>query len=308
MPINNINSVTPPFLKKDDVVEIIASSKFVSKNDIGLAIQSIEEAGFNVKINSTLFNKLDVFSGSIQNRIAVLQEALDSRTSQALLFARGGYGFIHLIDYIDFSTFIKTPKWIVGFSDMTILLTHLQLNYQIKSIHGPMAYNFLNTDTHSRKQLFSLLTGNLEELKFDSVSFNKCGVSEGVVLGGNLSILSSLVGSSSLSSNLDQYILFIEDLDEYLYHIERMMYTLDRAGVLKNLKGLIVGHMTNILDNEIPFGKTVYELIYDVAKKYNYPICFNFPAGHDLQNIPFIIGAKIQMDINSHCSRIKYIK
>jgi muramoyltetrapeptide carboxypeptidase len=308
MPINNINSLTPPFLKKGDVVEIIASSKFVNKNDVNLAIQSIEAAGFNVRINSSLFNKLDVFSGSFHNRITILQESLDNIISKALLFARGGYGFIHLIDHIDFSKFIKNPKWIIGFSDMTILLTHLQLNYQIQSIHGPMAYNFLTTDLWSRTQLFSLLTGNLEEVKFDSFPLNKYGVSEGVILGGNLSILSSLVGSSSLPSNLDKYILFIEEIDEYLYHIERMLYTLDRAGVLHNLKGLIIGGMTNTLDNEIPFGKTVSELIYDVTKKYNYPICFNFPAGHNRQNTPFIIGAKIQMDINSHFSIIKYIK
>ena len=308
MPINSINSLIPSFLKKGDVVEIIASSKFVKKGDIKLGIQSIEEAGFNVKINRSLFNKLDVFSGSSKNRITVLQEALDNTVSKAILFARGGYGFIHLIDYIDFATFIKRPKWIIGFSDMTILLTHLQLNHQIQSIHGPMVYNFLSTDSQSRKQLFSLLTGNLVDVKFESFALNKYGVSEGVIFGGNLSILSSLVGSSSLPSNLEQYILFIEEIDEYLYHIERMVYTLDRAGVLKNLKGLIVGQMTNILDNEIPFGKTVNELIYDVTKKYNYPICFNFPAGHSSKNTPFIIGAKIQMDVNSSFSRIKYIK
>jgi muramoyltetrapeptide carboxypeptidase len=308
MAINNINSLTPPFLKKGDVIEIIASSKFVNKNDISIAVQSIESAGFNVTINSSLFNKLDVFSGSSQNRITILQKSLENKISKAILFARGGYGFIHLIDHIDFSNFIRSPNWLVGFSDMTILLTHLQLNYHIQSIHGPMAYNFSTTDIHLRTQLFDLLKGNLQDVKFESFILNKCGVSEGIVLGGNLSILCSLVGSSSLPFNSDQYILFIEEVDEYLYHIERMIYTLDRAGVLSNLKGLIIGHMTNILDNEMPFGKTVNELIYDVAKKYNYPICFNFPAGHDCENTPFIIGAKIQMDINSDYSRIKYIK
>lgn len=308
MPINKINSLNPPFLKKGDVIEIIASSKFVNKHDINLAIESIQEAGFNVKLNNSLFNKLDVFSGTIQHRIAVLQEAIDNTTSNALLFARGGYGFIHLIDHIDFSSFIKTPKWVVGFSDMTIFLTHLQLNYQIKSIHGPMAYNFSITDPLSTRQLFNLLKGNLEEIRLSECALNKCGVAEGIIIGGNLSILSSLVGSTSFSFNLDQYILFIEEVDEYLYHIERMLYTLDRAGLLKRLKGLIVGSMTNILDNDIPFGKTVSQLIFDLTKKYNYPICFNFPSGHDYINTPFIIGAKVHMDINNHVSLIKYIK
>ena len=308
MPINKINSVTPPFLKKGDVIEIIASSKFVSKNDVDLAIKSIKMAGFNVKLNHSLFNKLDVFSGTIQNRVAVLQEALDNTTSNALLFARGGYGFIHLIDYIDFSRFIKRPKWIVGFSDITILLTHLQQNYQIQSIHGPMAYNFPTTDSQSIKKLFTLLQGDLEEVRFNTCTLNKCGVSEGIIVGGNLSILSSLIGSASFLPHLDHHILFIEEVDEYLYHIERMMYTLNRSGLLKRLKGLIVGHMTNILDNEIPFGKTVQELIYDLTKKYNYPICFNFSSGHECENTPLIIGAKVHMDINNHFSHLKYIR
>jgi len=306
MAINSINSVTPPYLQKGDVVEIIAPAKFVSNKDIDDAIQIIEKSGFKIKISQSLFNQHHVFSGTIKERKNNLQSALDNPETKAIIFARGGYGSIQIIDQIDFTIFAKKPKWLIGFSDITTILLHIQTRYNIQSIHGPMLYNFPKTGSIYISQLFHILKGDVNNIESTTHKLNKFGTHEGKLIGGNLSILCSLMCSSSFNTISHDVILFLEDVDEYLYHIERMIHTLDRSGLLKNLKGLIVGEMANMLDNEIPFGKNVYELIYDITKKYDYPICFNFPIGHSHNNHPIVLGSHITLDVKENYSKIIY--
>ena len=307
MTINTNNSIIPPFLQKGDSVEIVAPAKFVSKSEVDVSVKILESWGFSVKLKSAIFNKHNVFSGTILERKTLLQEALDDINTKAVFFARGGYGTIHVLDQLDFTTFKKHPKWLIGFSDITTLLSHIQCVYNIASIHGPMIYNFSNVDQKNITTLFKLLSGERVVITVPSFPKNRLGSGTGKLIGGNLSILCSLLGSESLCLEGDDFILFIEDIDEYLYHIERMFYTLDRAGVLKKIKGLIVGEMTELKDNEDSFGKTYQKIIFDIVKKYNYPVCFNFPIGHGFQNSPVIIGSYITLEVESDFVKMNYL-
>ena len=300
MPINSINSVAPPFLIKGDFIEIVAPARYVSKKEIHFAIQLIKKAGFNVKINSRLFDKKNIFSGDIVSRTNNLQNALDSVDTKAILFARGGYGTIQIIDYLNFEKFKNSPKWLIGFSDITTILTHVYTVYNIQSIHGPMPFNFAQTNKNHVINLFDILKGKINNLKCIRNKFDILGSGSGRLFGGNLSILCSLIGSRSFILNKQKIILFIEDLDEYLYHIERMLYTLDRSGLFKRVEGLIIGKMKNILDNEIGFGKSTNRLILDIVDKYHFPVCFDFPIGHDINNSPLVIGSNVTLEINKY--------
>ena len=310
MTINSKSSLMPSFLSDQDQIELIAPARAVSKTDIAPAIKIIESFGLKVKYNKNLFNKENIFSGTKKQRIEDLQLALDNKETKAIFFARGGYGSIQIIDDINFANFSKNPKWLVGFSDITTILIHLYRQYQINSIHGPMLFDFQRTTPLSIKKLFNLLkgdlNGDLNTIEADHHMLNTIGTTSGIIIGGNLSILCSLMGSRSFFNLNKDHILFLEDVDEYIYHIERMMYTLDRGGVLKKIKGLIIGNITNVMDNKQAFGKTVYQVIHEIVKKYNYPVCFNWPLGHDKENHPIIIGAHVELEVNSECSKLKY--
>ncbi|MAQ47689.1 MAG: LD-carboxypeptidase [Flavobacteriales bacterium] len=306
MTINNMNSISPPNLKKGDCIEIIACAKSISFRDVEDAVSLIEKHGFTVKLNPKNFDKDNVFAGTINQRIKILQDALDNEEVKAIFFARGGYGTIQVIDYLDFTYFSKKPKWLIGFSDITIILTYIKTHFNIQTIHAPMPYNFKSTDDNTLNNLFNLIQGHPQKITAPFFKLNKLGSCKGLVVGGNLSILYSLMGTKDIGGVKDS-ILFLEDVDEYLYHLERMMYTMDRSGLLKNLRGLIIGQMTGMLDNENSFGKTSYQLIYDIVKKYDYPICFNFPIGHTAHNQPIIVGAEIELDVNKDVSKITYL-
>ena len=300
MPTNSINSAAPPFLTKGDFIEIVAPARYVSKKEIHFATQLIKKAGFNVKINSRLFDKKNIFAGDIESRLNNIQNALDSLDTKAILFARGGYGTIQIIDYLNFEKFKYSPKWLIGFSDITTILTHVYTVYNIKSIHGPMPFNFAQTNKTHVINLFDILKGKINNLKCERNKFDILGSGSGRLFGGNLSILCSLIGSRSFMSNKQKIILFIEDVDEYLYHIERMFYTLDRSGLFQRVDGLIIGEMKNISDNEIGFGKSTNRLILDIVDKYNFPVCFDFPIGHDINNSPLVIGSSVTLEINKY--------
>ena len=296
----------PSFLKEGDQVQIIAPAKFVDQLEINYAIEILKNSGFKVNINENLFNKNAVFSGTKQERINNIQSAFENKNIKAIFFARGGYGCIQIIDHINFNHFIKTPKWLVGFSDATTILVDLHVRHKINSIHGPMPYNFKQTNKDSIKMTINTLKGKKPNIKIKYHNLNKLGKSSGLIVGGNLSILCSMLGSLSFLDLKNDYILFIEDVDEHLYQIDRMVHTLYRAGVLKRIKGLIVGQITGVKDNEISFGKTAYEIIQDITKEYNYPVCFNFPIGHGEKNHPVIIGAKINLEVNNMFSEMHY--
>lgn len=270
------------------------------------AIKLLQSWGLEVVLGETLNASYHQFAGDDELRTKDLQRFLDDDSIKAIFAARGGYGTMRIIDQIDFSNFVKSPKWIIGFSDITVLHAHIYTNYNIQSIHGQMPINIPDASALSletlRKALFC------EELSYDISPnpLNRPGEGSGALIGGNLSLLSAI---SCSSSDLDYNgkILFVEDVGEYLYATDRLMRTLDRAGKLKNLAGLIVGGFTGVKDNDIPFGQTVPEIIMDVVKNYNYPVCFDFPAGHIPDNRSLIFGRLISLIVNVKQSIIKYL-
>ena len=236
------------------------------------------------------------------------QKLLDNNTVKAIIIARGGYGTVRLIDEIDFTSFKKNPKWIIGYSDVTVLHSHIHQNFGIETIHATMPLNFPknNNESIALSSLYNALTSNNIEYIINPLSTEKTGETTGILTGGNLSLLYALSGTvSDIYTN--GKILFLEDIDEYLYHIDRMILQLKRCGKLKNLAGLIVGGMTDMKDNQIPFGKNAYEIIADAVKEYDYPVCYGFPAGHMEDNRALILGRKISLAVTEKTSIIQFL-
>jgi muramoyltetrapeptide carboxypeptidase len=299
---------TIPYLKKGDKIAILSTARKVVADEIAAAIQLSELWGLQVEVGNTIDNAYHQFAGTDLQRTADLQKFLNDDTIKAIWCARGGYGTVKIIDHLNFDKFIQSPKWICGFSDVTVLHTHLQQNFNLPSIHSFMAFNAANTsaDTMQSGILFKdALFGNALHYNFNANPLNKLGYAQGEIVGGNLSMLYSISGSVSDIDTADK-ILFIEDLDEYLYHIDRMMMQLKRNGKLKNLKALIVGGMSDMKDNATPFGKTAEEIIVDAVQDYNFPVCFNFPAGHQQNNYPIKLGLHCTIKIEEKgCSFIQ---
>jgi muramoyltetrapeptide carboxypeptidase len=243
-------------------------------------------------------------AGSDAQRAADLQEQLDNPNIKAIWCARGGYGTVRVVDLVDFTQFKKHPKWLVGFSDVTVLHNHLNtMGY--KSIHGIMPISLAKASPDAIESLRLSLFGQALQYAIDPHPMNRLGKASGELVGGNLSILYSLLGSPSAIDCKDK-ILYIEDLDEYLYHIDRMMINLKRNGCLESLKGIIVGSMTDMKDNDIPWGKNALEIIQDVTKKLNIPMIFNFPAGHIHDNRALILGHNVTIDVTENCSTLVF--
>ena len=283
--------LVPPYLKEGDTVVIIATARKISDEELDPTIGILNSWGLNAELAPNLFKSHHQFSGSDEERTQDLQWALNHPTAKAILIARGGYGTLRIIDHVDFTEFKKNPKWLIGYSDATVLHCHLQ-SLGVVSLHATMPPHFTKNEeaTESlRKALFG------EELNYtiSAHALNRSGEASGELIGGNLS------GSKS-DIDTKGKILFIEDLDEYLYHIDRMMMNLKRSGKLQHLAGLIVGGMSNMKDNAIPFGKTAEEIILDSVKEYNYPVCFNFPAGHIDRNLAVVMGKGIKLEVSEN--------
>ena len=283
-------------LKKGDAVAVISTARKVSLSELDFAITKIKSWGLNVCFGKNLFKKQHQFAGTTQERADDLQWALDDNNIKAVFFARGGYGSIHLVDYVDWQAFKINPKWLIGFSDITVFHSHVHQCYNIPTLHAAMPITYPQNTDGAIKNIREILFGEKVSYKFKGHSFNKNGKVKSAIVGGNLSILYSLLGSKS-QLNTDGKILFIEDLDEYLYHIDRMMQALKRAGMLENISGLIVGGMNGMNDNAIPFGKTAEEIIRDVVSEYAYPVAFNIPAGHINENLPLLFGKKASFTV-----------
>ena len=278
---------TPDYLKKGSKIALVAPARKISREEIASAIKWIAEKGFVAVYDDRLFAEYHQLAGDDDFRAGVLQYYLDRDDIDAILCARGGYGTIRIVDKLDFTKFAEHPKWIIGYSDVTVLHAKMQqLGYQ--SIHGTMAINFENNTEEALESLYEALIGTRNNVEthgraslqsFDNVP----------IVGGNLSVLYSMLGSD-LFPETDGKILFIEDLDEYLYHIDRMMMALKRAGKLSNLKALLVGAFTDMHDNAIPFGMTAKEIIYEKVKEYGYPVIWDFPAGHIDNNLAIVLG------------------
>jgi muramoyltetrapeptide carboxypeptidase len=290
--------IIPKKLRIGDKIGIISTARKITLEELSPAIKMLESWGLKVVLGVNLFSEDNQFSGTIQQRSADLQSMIDDRSIKAILCARGGYGTVQIIDIIDFSNLKNNPKWIIGYSDVTVLHSHLN-NLGIASLHATMPINFEKNTEGSLISLKNSLFGNMKSTTCTVHSFNKLGIAEAEVVGGNLSILYSLLGSDS-DVNTDGKILFIEDLDEYLYHIDRMMMNLKRNAIFTKLKGLIVGGMSDMNDNAIPFGKTGKEIILEHTKDYDFPICFGFPAGHLDDNRCIRLGVKSVLEINEN--------
>lgn len=297
--------ISPKLLSKGSKVAIVATARFVTEKDIESALRRLEAMGFVPVYDDRLFAACDQFAGDDDSRAATLQSYLDDPEIDAILCARGGYGTVRIIDKLNFDKFLLNPKWIIGYSDVTVLHAHLQ-SLNCESIHATMPINFNDNTEASLNSLYEALTkGNLT-YEIESVPINIYGEAEAELVGGNISVLYSLLESDSFP-NTDGKILFLEDLDEYLYHIDRMMMALKRAGKLDNIKGLVVGGLTKMHDNAIPFGKTAEQIIFEYVKDKNIPVCFNFPAGHIDDNRAMIFGRKTKLAVSYRRSAISIV-
>ena len=290
----------PTYLKEGDKIGLISTARKISRDELQEAIECIESWGLNVVLGKHLFNSHHQFSGKDDERTKDLQNMLDNPEVKAILCVRGGYGTVRIIDDIDFSHFQKSPKWLAGFSDITVLHSHIH-KLNVATLHSTMPISFSSNTSESIMSLKDALLGKHLSIEIDHHPLNRFGKAKGQIVGGNLSILYSIMGSPS-DLNTDGKILFIEDLDEYLYHIDRMMMNLKRSGKLSNLKGLIVGGMTKMNDNAIPFGKDAESIIKDVVSEYNYPVCFGFPAGHIKDNRALKLGVIAELKVDKQSS------
>ncbi len=280
--------MTIPYLKKGSKVAIVAPARCVIPEEMAYAIQWLKEQGFVPVYDDRLFAVHHIFAGDDDFRATVFQEYLDNEEIEAIWLARGGYGGIRIIDKLDFTKFLQHPKWIAGFSDSTVIHGKLQ-RLGVPSLHSSMPFYFANKTEVAKQSLFNALTGKCLHYEFPANPLNRLGKMEGEIVGGNLSVLMGMNGSD-IFPETDGKILFIEEVDEYIYHIDRMMHCLKRAGKLAHLKGLIVGGLTQIKDNTHPFGQTVEEVIAEAVSEYDYPVCFGFPAGHFDDNRAVFFG------------------
>lgn len=290
-----IRMATPPYLKKGNKIGIVAPARKISKEEIQLAVDTFEKWGLKVVLGKNIFGSNHQYSGTDDQRAQDLQEMLDDSSIRAVISARGGYGTLRIIDKLDFKKFKEAPKWVIGYSDITVLHSHIHQNFEIETLHATMPINF-HKDEESVDSLKRVLFGEKPSYKINPHPLNRKGMAEGVLVGGNLSLLYALKGSKSGISTSGK-VLFIEDLDEYLYHIDRMMISLKRAGKLSHLNGLVVGGMTDMKDNQTPFGKTAEEIIIDAVKEFDYPVCFGFPAGHQPKNLALPFGRRANLSV-----------
>ncbi len=286
----------PPFIKKGDTIGIVAPAKWIGQDKYPLIIKTIENKGYKVLRGSTTYKYYGPFAGSDNERLADMQAMLDNPDLKAIFCLRGGYGTIRIIDKLDFTEFIKTPKWLIGFSDITIL--HNQLHQLgIASIHGQMPLHFANnSENKGLDKLFATLKGEMLSYSINPHLLNRQGKATSQIIGGNVAVLSSMVGTK-YDIDTNGKILFIEEVGEYLFRFDRLMHHIKMSGKLSKLTGLVVGGLNNMQDNDIAFGQSVEQIISDLVADYSYPVCFDFPAGHIKENYPLIFGAKAELNV-----------
>jgi muramoyltetrapeptide carboxypeptidase len=291
---------TPPYLKKGDTIAITCPAGFMTKEKVAICVETLTKEGYKVMVGKTVGSKsINYFSGTDVQRLNEMQAYLDDKTVKAILCGRGGYGTGRIIDKLNFTKFVQHPKWIIGFSDITLLHSHIFTNYKIATLHAPMAAAFANA-AHNPANVLSLLSalrGQKNNYHIKPHKLNKIGEAKGKLIGGNIALLANAVGTPS-DINTKKCMLFIEDIGEQLYAIDRMMYQLKRSGKLTNLAALIVGDFSDMQDTDRPFGKTIYEIISDIVAEYEYPVCYGFPVGHGNENVALKVGVKYKLYVN----------
>ncbi len=298
--------IQPEYLKSGDTISIVAPSGVLNNfdNKITKAINIFKSWGLNVVIGNHIFDKNGHFAGTDKNREKDFQKALDNKNIKAIWCARGGYGAVRIIDNLNFDSYLKNPKWIIGFSDITVIHNKLNL-LNSESIHAMMITGFDDIDQNndSLSKLKNVLFGDNLSYSINSNKKNKTGKSEGILVGGNLTLIQSTIGSKTELKMKDK-ILFIEEIGEYAYHIDRMLHSLKRADYFENCKGLIVGQISDVKKNTTDFGRSINEIILDILDEYNFPILFDFPAGHEKTNFPIILGRKVILDVSKSKSKV----
>ena len=291
--------VIPQNLTHGSKIRIVSPAGRIEKKHVIPAVEWLKKQGYIVELGKYVFSQHYQFAGIDLQRLEDLQIALDDPETDCIICSRGGYGTVRIVNQLDFTEFLKKPKWLVGFSDITILHSCLN-NLGVATLHGVMPRYFLNKSgipTENLNSLMNLLIGKGTEYSINSDNSNRSGNASAQIVGGNLSIISSLLGTK-YELNTDGKILFIEDIDEYLYHTDRMIHQLKLAGKLDNLAGLLLGDFTDMKDNESPFGKNVQEIILDAVQEFDYPVCFGFPAGHDKKNLALALGKKCSLNVS----------
>ncbi len=292
----------PPYLSPGDTIGIVCPAGYMSAENIVQCKSSLEQWGFKVKTGKTVGgHSNNYFSGTDEDRLEDLQEMLDDEEVKAILFGRGGYGIGRIMEQINFKRFRKSPKWVLGYSDITLLHAHIHANYDIATAHSPMAGAFndqLQPNPYTRS-IYELITGKKISYSCDPHAFNRKGEAKGVLIGGNLTLLAHAVGGSSDIKTRD-CLLFIEDIGEYLYNIDRMLYQLKRAGKLHKPEGIIIGSFTDCKDTERPFGKNAYEIIRDILDEFDYPVCYGFPVGHETGNYALKCGVEYRLKVTNN--------
>lgn len=297
--------IIPPFLQPGDRIRIVAPAGKVQKDKVLPGIELLQDEGYEVLPGKHVFDRNFQYAGTDKQRAADLQEALNDPDTKAIVCARGGYGTIRIVEKLDFTSLLRNPKWLVGFSDVTVL--HAVLNkMEIASIHGAMPSFFLENKKPSKSfySLMELLSSGKSKIELAADPLNRPGTCSGELIGGNLSLIYGLQGTP-WQLNTAGKILFIEDLSEYLYHLDRMMQNLRLSGMLKDLAGLVVGGFTDMKDNDSPFGKTANEIILEAVQDYHFPVCFNFPSGHIPKNLSLMFGSEYKLDVAENCRLIR---
>ncbi|AWH84568.1 LD-carboxypeptidase [Flavobacterium album] len=294
----------PPYLKKGDTIGILATARKVDMAPLAAGIKLMESWGLHVVIGKTIGLDDNQLAGPDWQRATDLQQMMDNPAIKAIWCAKGGYGTVRLIERLDFTKFKKKPKWFIGFSDATVLHSHIN-NFDIATLHGMVAISVGRATPEAIESFRKALFGEKLSYNIPAHPFNKPGKATGEIIGGNLSVLYSIIGSPS-EADYKGKIIFIEDLDEYLYHIDRMMMNLKRNDYFKNVKGIIIGGMTKMRDNDIPWGHDALDIIQDITKEYNIPICFNFPAGHIQDNRSLVMGKTITLEVTASGTKITF--
>ena len=291
--------ITPSYLQPGDKIIIVSPAGKVSEKYILPAVKWLEDQGYRVELGKNIFASHFQFAGTDSQRYKDMQKALDDKETKAILCSRGGYGTVRIINKLDFSIFMDYPKWIIGFSDVTILHSCLN-NRRVATIHGVMPKYFFDKKGVPNENLYTLmklLSGQKVSYTIPGSKNNQPGKITGELAGGNLSIISSMFGTCCELDTKGK-ILFIEDIDEFLYHADRMMHQLNMSGKLSKLAGLVIGNFTDMKDNESPFGKSIHEIISEAVSNYDYPVCFGFPGGHDEKNLALAFGKNWNLEVS----------
>jgi muramoyltetrapeptide carboxypeptidase len=293
--------IIPPYLQKGSTIGITCPAGAVNSEEMQPMFAQLEAWGFNLKIGKTIGTSFNKFSATDADRLADLQSMLDDDAIEAVFFGRGGYGVVRILDQIDFTQFKQKPKWLLGYSDITAFHSHLNNQMKISSIHAHMGggYKPNDFDALSTQSIFDVITGKPIHYVIPAHAMNRVGVAKGELVGGNLALLSDLVGTDS-DIHTQGKILFIEDIGEYKYNIDRMLWQLLRAGKLSQLAGLIVGGFTDTQDNPVPFGMTEYEIVWEKINDFSYPVCFDFPVGHQARNMALKVGMQYQLAVENN--------